>query len=290
MQPVADPEGRFDQPVSYVHFFNAGTMAPAAALRSPRYYDVSFPVADFSGKKRWRQGGIVRQHGPGDPRVVVLGSSHALMYSGVVDRICEALKIPAVFLGVDATPAFFLEDMGSEIGSRADGVHFNAIRSEVIRKWRPPVVVVADRWDGMADREQFERRLAEMLELVKDAGGRLVFVAQVPVIGVGDSVNLREIASSALRDGQGLPSLLTDERQSIRNDALEIAERISRSEPALIVIRTDDLLMDDGGAIRYLDGRRFRYIDDDHLSEAGADVVRPRLEAAIRGALAAPAE
>jgi hypothetical protein len=47
----------------------------------------------------------------------------------------------------------------------------------------------------------------------------------------------------------------------------------------------DKFLYNVDGSVRYFDGRKFFYADDDHLSEAGAMEVSPALDAVLDGVI-----
>jgi hypothetical protein len=279
VHPLADPNGLFDRPVSYGQYFNAGTAAPAAMLRAPRYYDVEFPRAEFSGRNAWKTGGIVRQHGAGDPRVVVLGSSHALMFSGTIDRLCRERGVPVAFFGVDGAPALFQEDMGRFVGGASEATRFNQARLEALRRWKPRAVVCIDRWEiRIQDPERFANDLRALVREVDSWGGEVVFLPQVPALDVRDRVNLREFVSESIASGLGFPAIRPDAGGPSRALAEQIAARMASEGPGLEVINVKRAFTNPDGSVRYLNGRRFLYLDNDHLTEDGAELVRAEFE------------
>ena len=58
-------------------------------------------------------------------------------------------------------------------------------------------------------------------------------------------------------------------------------EALARRRPGLELLRVDDAFTLPDGSVRYAEGRRFFYADDDHLAQAGAEHVSARLAAAI---------
>jgi hypothetical protein len=101
-----------------------------------------------------------------------------------------------------------------------------------------------------------------------------VFVAQVPVASVGETVNLR--GWSTWRGGleRDLPRLGPDVQENLRRETVLAAERAQKDFVNLQVLRADRRFYHDDGSVRYASGRKFFYADDDHLSEAGVEEVR----------------
>ncbi|MBK9964021.1 MAG: hypothetical protein IPP07_03600 [Holophagales bacterium] len=58
-------------------------------------------------------------------------------------------------------------------------------------------------------------------------------------------------------------------------------QALARVRPGVELLRVDDAFCLPDGTVRYAEGRKFFYADDDHLSQAGAEVVESRLAAAI---------
>ncbi len=58
-------------------------------------------------------------------------------------------------------------------------------------------------------------------------------------------------------------------------------EALARRIPGVELLRVDDAFRLPDGTVRYAEGRKFFYADDDHLSQAGAELVEGRLAAAI---------
>lgn len=75
--------------------------AGKAAAKSIRYRDVLFPPTPGSPEAAWRTGGILRTHGGPKSRIVVFGSSHALMYARMIDDICQTNGWSVAYFAAD---------------------------------------------------------------------------------------------------------------------------------------------------------------------------------------------
>ena len=277
---VADPANHFDTPAFYGRSFNAGRNGDFDPAAVTRYYDVYFPPLGLRPDDAWRTGGIVNLYGGGRPKIVVLGSSHALMYSKLIDDICREMGLSVAFLGVDeGAPAFFETTINPSFSSPREAREFDEARRKWLREWRPEAVFAIDRWDIRS--EDFEVKLRAFLRDVSPLAGRVIFVAQVPVAAGGDQINLRELITYRMGKVKGLPRLNPDSREHLRKQAAATAETAMADFQNLRVLRADLSFYQEDGSIRYASGRSFLYADNDHLSQAGAEMVRGLIRGAI---------
>lgn len=276
-----DPRKLFERPGFHVTLYSSTSDGVTGGLREgTRYADVVEPPSEPREADSWRRGGIIHAWGGGNPRVVVLGSSHALMYGKVVDDACRELGLTVAFLCADGISPWFGNN-----DENAFSKEFDEARRRSLRAWKPDVVMVFERWDA-AEPDTFARNLRSLADELLATSGRVVLVGQPPVLQVGENVNLREYVSwRAERDGR-LPRLGPDAAESRRREVLATMEAFVRSRHGVGLLRVDDAFRHPDGTVKYSEGRRFFYADDDHLSQAGAEQVEERLARAIAGAIA----
>lgn len=283
-RPVADPDHRFDPLAFFGEQYTAGNADGARNVpQSTRYYDVYFPpIPPDRPIDLWRTGGVLHLYGGGHPQVVVLGSSHALMYSKLIDDLCREMGISVAFLGVDSTSVFFDTTVNFNFTSPLQAREFDQARKQWLRAWHPNAVFVIDRWDGkFSTSQEFDKELRSLLTDLAPMAGRVIFVSQVPVIRDADQSNLRELVTWHMKHENRLPRFYPDLNEPLRTQALSIAQTQSASFPNLRVLRADLPFYKGDGSIRYESGRAFFYADGDHLSESGAEVVRGLFKSAI---------
>jgi hypothetical protein len=213
--------------------------------------------------------------------VVVLGSSHALMYSKLIDDLCRERRTPVSFLGAgNGIPALFVNAGSPLFSNRQDGAEFDEARRRWLREWRPETLFVIDRWDAWADKD-LERDLAAFLEEVSPWARQIVLVTQVPVLRIGEKENLRGWVHWRRGDGAALPRIRPDARESYRLQSERILQRMQERFPKVRIVDSASRFRRDDGSVRYAEGRRFFYTDDDHLNDTGAaevsDLFRSRL-------------
>lgn len=279
----ADVFGRFDPVIDRSRVYDTRVSSEAYwnVPPPPCMYDVVLPREGDWPADRWREGGIIRQHGSdGPPRVVVLGSSHALMYCRVIEDLCRERKLPVAFITTSgANVAFFAPpddpSFRGPFPKPEIAREFDETRQRFLRQWKPDLVFLIDRWDLSLSPELAEARMREFIGIAGKEMRLVTFVAQVPAHKGGNDVNLRELVSSRIGGPTDpLPLFFPDEKDSLRKAIASRMETLQKELPQLRIMRPDLLFRQSDGSILYADGRTFLYMDDDHLCDAGAERVR----------------
>jgi peptidoglycan/LPS O-acetylase OafA/YrhL len=287
-RPTVDPLHLFDPITFSGKLYDAGR--PSATdvgtlAASVRYSDVSFPSEPTRPNDVWRSGGIIHAYGGGTPKIVVMGSSHALMYSKLIDHICEDRRISVSFFGVDSgTPAFFETEPSPNFPTIADAHEFDKARRKWIKSWHPDIIFIIDRWDVRVPNgiDDFKNRLQSFLTEVSPYSGKVIFVAQVPVIKDGQYYNLRSLVSWHMEKDHQLPNLVVDSAEDNRKMTVVVSEALTTAFPNFRVLRADERFYKEDGTVIYANGRSFLYTNGDHLTDDGAEFVGDLFENALR--------
>ena len=278
-----DPTHRFDPPSFHGFLYNAGKgVDPDLLTRASKFRDVYFPPVAPRSDDAWRIGGIIHLYGGGVPRVVVMGDSHALMYSRLIDDICRKMGLSVAFLGVDQTPGFFTAKVNERFRTEREANEFDEARRKWLKEWQPEAVLIINRLDGLVSSpKSFDEKLRSFLREVSPLAGRVLFVAQVPAAKWGEEFNLREFMIWRMKTVSDMPRLELGQNERLRKQAIVLAERATADFQNLRVLRADLPFLLENGTIRWASGRSFFYADEDHLTDVGAEVVRPLFESAI---------
>ncbi len=282
--PAGDGARLFDPSAFWGESFNVGkaTKDRNQIVRSVTFSDVYLPPLLPGADDSWRTGGIVHLNGGSSPEVVVVGSSHALMYAKLIDDICREKGLPVAFLSAGfGSPAFFNTPHNENFATLEEAHEFDDSRRKWISQWHPAVVIVIDRWDLRFDSRDFGADLTSYLETISPLTERIIFVAQAPTVYWGYRFNLRELVAFQMKKQKELPRFNPDGAEPLRKRAVALAEAATAAFPKLRVLRADLPFYLDDGSIRYASGRTFFYADDNHLTDKGAEVDRNLFERAI---------
>ncbi|NDD39157.1 MAG: acyltransferase [Verrucomicrobia bacterium] len=259
--------------------FSLAPEAGAFASLATRYRDVEFPFVKLAETQVWLNGGILKPHGGTNaPKVVVFGSSHALMYGGEIDDLCRERSWTAAYFCADGVSPLY-PTQTCELLPTAEAVRgFDRARLGWLTRWHPEWLVVVDRWDRFGSLADFESQVRALLEAVRGKVGQVLFISQVPVLRLGEAVNLREYARwNYQRSGQ-MPEISADQRAARRQQQRELLRRIVQECPYARLLDPGPFFEQAGGRVRYYEGDKFFYADDDHLSQFGSSLIRPLLE------------
>ena len=279
-----DPDHRFEPMTFSGRLYDCSTPQDPHWSESSRYWGCRIPIPPADQPPEpWRAGGLRTSGNSITPRVVVFGSSHALMYSKVIDDLCRERRVPIAFLSAgNGIPALFVNVDSLLFPRRDDGAAFDEARRRYLREWRPETLLVIDRWDAWSGKD-LERDLSTFLEEVCPLAQNVVLVTQVPVLRVGENENIRGWVHWRRGTDAVLPRILPDAREPYRRESVRILQHLQERFPNLRIVDSASRFYREDGSVRYAEGRKFFYTDDDHLNDTGAaeisDLLRPLLPA-----------
>ncbi|TDU80904.1 peptidoglycan/LPS O-acetylase OafA/YrhL [Prosthecobacter fusiformis] len=281
-QRTTEPRSLFDISTFSIKLYDTGRDPEAGLATSDLLYDLHFPDVPQPDQDLWRNGGIQHLHGDTPPKVVVLGSSHALMYSKVIDAICHDHRVSVGFLGAGlGSPAFFETPVNGHFATLDIAREFDRARRKWISLWKPTTIIAIDRWDTRAKTPQiFESKLRQFLQELCPLAN-VIIVAQVPVLDVGHHRNLREFIHWHTDGYKKFPLLSADIHDETRRKYIKLAESAKDDFDSLSILRADLPFYHNDGSIKYYSGRTFFYADDNHLTDEGSESIRYLFEKAI---------
>jgi len=279
-----DPDHRFEPMTFSGRLYDCSTPQDPHWSESSRYWGCRIPVPPADQPPEpWRTGGLKTSGNSITPQVVVFGSSHALMYSKLIDDLCRERRVPVAFLSAgNGIPALFVNEGSPLFPGRDDGAAFDEARRRWLREWRPETLWVIDRWDAWSGKD-LERDLRAFLEEVCPLAQTVILVTQVPVLRVGENENIRGWVHWRRGTDESMPRILPDARDPYRRESVRILQRLQERFPNLRIVDSASRFYREDGSVRYAEGRRFFYTDDDHLNDTGAaeisDLLQPLLPA-----------
>jgi peptidoglycan/LPS O-acetylase OafA/YrhL len=230
--------------------------------------------------------GIIRQYGGKKIDVLVLGDSHGLMWAPVIDKVLREAGKTVSFMTADGTRVFQNSTNGPDIEKNqfftaAQMIGFRNSRLRLIRVLRPELIVIAARWDIYTSREAIP-----LLDDIAASGAHLVLLGDPPLLDVGDR-NLPQFVSYlglANISDAWIPRFDEKAYQAGEHTLHEILRSCARF---CNLVETADLFLERRSGSRLVHvvaNNQVLYIDDDHLSVAGAELASGRIRKALTGA------
>jgi hypothetical protein len=225
-------------------------------------------------------GGIQKLYGLA-PEIVVLGDSHGLMWASLLDESARSLGKSIAFFTADATSPFLSVP---PVKAKFDGVFFTAdqkfafdmARLKMLNEWRPKIVVISARWSGY--------ELAEtkaLIDYLGTIGSHVLLIEQPPELYFGDKNAPQFLSYLGMTPLPGTKQYLGALGGSAFNRGRALLDQIVSSCNYCSRVTIADLFQDGSSAL-VIDSHDVLYIDDDHLSQAGALRAKDRILASLR--------
>ena len=248
-----------------------------------RMKGISFKKDLTDKRKAYLNGGIQKRVNEKPPEIVVLGDSHGLMWSRVLDEIATSLELSISFYAADGTPTFFdipISKSGKTFFfSEKEKFDYDTARLKYLKKWKPKVVIISRIWSTLHDKKIAN----DLVKYLGTIGSRVYFIEQPPELFFGDKNTPQFLSYSGLtpnNDKQYIEYSNTESYKRGNKNLKTVVEQCNYCE----LIPVADIFIQDRNKSLVLDGKNVLYIDDDHLSYAGSLKAYDRLKTALKDA------
>ena len=194
-----------------------------------------------------------------------------MMWAKVIDEVAEELGLSVSFYTARATPPvieFPIKAKATTVFSADEKRKFDETRLAKIKDWSPPLVIFIDRWSFRTD---LQASYSGLLDHIKDCGSQVLFFGQPPEVEVGDySVPLFVAYQTRSLSNLDSQTFIHPHRAAEVSQGNERVESISATSDFIHFLSVHDLYIGGENEVLVRDGDQILYIDEDHLSYAGA--------------------
>jgi len=248
---------------------------------SKRMMGITVSNSDSIDVNAYSNGGIKRLYGTKKPEIVVLGDSHALMWASVLDEVAKELGKSISFYSADGTPPFFSipvikKKNGTMFFSADQKFAFDRARLKHLQEWKPKLVVIVARWSSSKDIQ--ENR--DLIKYIGDLGSRILFIEQPPELFFGDKNTPQYLSYLGLTPQNSTKQYIRHKHSTKYQNGIELVKMMVKTYEHCHRVATSDLFLLEG-KVWVIDSFDVLYIDDDHLSYAGALKAKDRIVTAI---------
>ncbi|QDS94889.1 O-acetyltransferase OatA [Roseimaritima multifibrata] len=220
-----------------------------------------------------------------DPEIIVLGDSHGVMWSDAIVSVAREEGISTRCFAMGGVSAFFHipPTLGKSTRqlSKEELLRYSEARLAYIEKWNPRLVIIADWWGKRAEQSQSHALLA----ILKAQGTRVLLIEDPPtLLDVHNQNVMQLLAAKGVEPQDGIQHFMP---YSLEKDDVgrKLVRELAASYDHVEYLPTYDLYAHDAGAL-VLDGKQVFYLDEHHLLQAGAQMIKPRLRDKILEILA----
>lgn len=246
-----------------------------------------------SSELPYAESGVVLEYGGRKIDVLVLGDSHGLQWSPVIDLVMRDMGKTVSFMTADGTSPFFdisLEDSGS------GGLFFNADELlsfrkstlRIIQDESPELVIIGAVW-----RESYLEEGKDLIDEIVRSGAKILLIADQPWLDIGERNAPQYLSYLGVEPaGEGASSWLDRVNYDRYVESLGVIHKIqNRCPEACTVIDPGGLYLKQDGAgsrmLKVIQDNHVLFVDDDHLSVYGAmlavEIIRGYVSSLISG-------
>jgi hypothetical protein len=210
---------------------------------------------------------LKRTNGDSGRTVVLYGDSHASMWSVTMDEVARET-------GVDILHLFKVPLVVEEV---SPGHPDHAAQQQLLgllAEEKPRVIVFSARWTV-----QDLGRIGRTLERLGELGDHLLIMAPQPELAFVDA-DAGEVVGALLPEGHdpAAPFSLPMSNRGKYTAARDWLRAYVADRPNVHLVEVEDLFVDEDGRVRALDGRTMLYFDNDHVTNDGGRVLKPRVK------------
>ena len=246
-----------------------------------RMRGIDMPARPAGLERAYAKEGIINAYGTETPSIIVAGDSHALMWSGVLDDIAAEMGETICHFSMSGVLPFIAEKASrSQPGNLSPKVKqaYDTARKRAIERWRP-VVILATRWSEL---RPIDRQAAEAhIRWLSTLNVPILVIGQPPELCIGDKNTPEFLAWFGLEPKQGKSRSIEIGNANNYWNSIDWLEDLISANAHCTLADVRDLYLRDRERVRVLDGTQVLYIDDDHLSQAGAELAKARLKEAL---------
>lgn len=238
-------------------------------------------VIEWPGYKpdAYYKGGIRVGDESVSPAIVVLGDSHAVMWSDAVALIAQEEEISTAFYCMSGVSPFVeIPPTGKGAAFRitkGQKLQFDEARLRDLEKWKPKLVIIAMAWKEPQDEDAFA-----FLEFLGRLGSQVLLIEDPPLPSYGERNLMQWLAAQGILPVDGKRQFVPYKALNANEGGRQVVRDLAAKYDHVQFLPTYDLFVSKAGAL-VLDGKSVLYFDNDHLLQAGAHKIVPRLREKI---------
>jgi hypothetical protein len=265
----------FDRPQTYGRFFDIDPRSADDEQRRAFYASADAPESS-APPDAYRSDGIIVGSGTGSPAVVVLGDSHGCMWAHAIRTVVDEAGLKAAFFCMAGELPFMAippsRNGRSRVLTVSEKFDYDVARIHTIERWKPDVVVICARWSIVKPGEP-----DGLLEFLQQHVKRVVLIESPPELAGVHNHNVAQVAVfRGIHPQVGMRQYWQPGNSEVYEAGRVLVRSTAAKFPNCEIVPTKDLFTADD-RVWFLDGRTLLYLDDDHLTTAGAVQVLPRL-------------
>ncbi len=239
--------------------------------------------ADADRAAAWRRGGYQIDGRTEVPRMVVFGDSHGVMWADTIASIAKKNRITtSIFCVSVVNPGIRLPLRRRSVPagwdfSSEEKFEYDRRRLEMVRKWKPDLVILGVRWAAWKANE-----FLDLLDWLQQQHVRVLLLEQPPELGFGNRSAVQYLCFRGILPEPGRRTYLkiSDPAPYLRAGCT-VRYLADQFDNCRIIPSGRLYLNGDRTGALVLNGRDVVYRDDDHLLTGGTKIAEAQIARSI---------
>jgi peptidoglycan/LPS O-acetylase OafA/YrhL len=264
---------KYNKSTYYVSYYDISPTQVIQDTNDPIWYNVIRPIRLPEFTDAYKKEGIITNKKNGNPKIILIGDSHGVMWGKLLDEISDELNFTLSCYTSNASMPFFNMD---NINLQDENKYYTKIqrieyaKSIVgnIEKWKPKVVVLACRWENLD--EKTKKQLDELLFYIEKRNVNVLLFTQPPVLNFMEEKNSGQYFTYlGIQPNNGY-NLVEVNNSNVKKSNDYIKSLVAKYSNVSVYDVYKNMLSDNKIKISF--DNDLLYFDDDHLSYYGAAI------------------
>lgn len=275
-------KSKYNTQIVYFSYYDINPEVSIPDTNSAFSYNVTRHLRLPKFNLAYKKDGIITNKKNGTPKIILIGDSHGVMWAKLLNEISDELNVTISCYTSNGNSSFFnLSNLNSQDKtksfSKTQRADYAKSIVQNIEKWKPKIVVLANRWENSIK----DRRFLEMMAFLEKRNIKVLLLNQPPVLTfMGDQKNPSQyITYLGLHPIKGY-NLIQVNLRGVDNANNELRNLSAKYRNAAIYDVYKNMLIKNKVKISL--NKDVLYYDDDHLNYKGTFLHKENISLIIK--------
>jgi peptidoglycan/LPS O-acetylase OafA/YrhL len=278
---------KYNHQIYYSKYYNAVPKQKPLDTLSPFFNNIRLPKRLQNVNDAYKKEGIIAHKKYGEPKIILLGDSHGVMWAKLLNEISDEFKVTFSCYATGGNKPFFnidnvdLQEKTRDF-TKTQRVEYAKSILKNIEKWQPKIVVLVCRWGNPS--EKIKLQLNELLQYLEKRNINVLLFTQPPVLTfIDDRINTAQYFTYLGIEpvtGYNVAQVYNFKEKKGVEYIKSLAKKYGN-------VRIYDVFgnMISGNKAKISLGKDVLYFDDDHLSYIGTAIHKENISSIIKTVL-----
>ncbi len=268
-------EPLYNQQTYYLRFYDLSATQIVPENDNPLAYNVIMPNRLNKFKDAYKKQGIINIVDNQDPKVLIIGDSHGVMWAKTLQEVSTELHVSSSVYTTNASRPFFnIKNLNNQESNQSftkeERIDYAKSIISNINNWNISTVIISCRWQTLTNKGKVD--FEDLISYLNDKDIKIIVINQPPQISIMNDVNaVQFISYLKILPKNGFNSLQLSQNSVIESNRFLI--ELQKKYSNIIIFDVFNKLYINGEA-KITHNKDVLYFDDDHLSYSGTQLFK----------------